>query len=156
MSLDARVQFFHLEWLGEIIHPANGKRLHFVQLLGESTDEDDGNRLEIVVGFEVFAYLVAVHLRHIDVQQDQVRGIAPRRQQRQLAAGYGADFIPAVLEHTGQHLEIGGGVVHYQDAGGLPGHHFWASQDSMQAPVFARWMIEPLAEALPVNKEPVK
>ena len=80
MSLDTRVQFLHLKWLGDVIHPADGKRLHLVQLLGESADEDDGNPLEIVVGFEVFAHFVAVHLRHIDVQQDQVRGIAPRRQ----------------------------------------------------------------------------
>ena len=35
-----------------------------------------GIPLSCVVGFEVFAHLVAVHLRHIDVQQDQVRGIA--------------------------------------------------------------------------------
>ena len=115
-----------------------------------------GIPLSYVVGFEVFAHLVAVHLRHIDVQQDQVRGIALRRQQRQLAAGDRADLIPAVLEHAGQHLEIGGGVVHHQDAGGLPGITFGLSQDSMQAPVFARWMIEPLPEALPVNQEPVK
>ena len=76
VRLDARVQFFHLERLGDVIHPADGKRLHLVQLLGEGADEDDGNPLELVVGLEVFAHLVAVHLRHIDVQQDQVRGIA--------------------------------------------------------------------------------
>ena len=121
VGLDARVQFFHLERLGEVIHPADGEGLHLVQLLGEGADEDDGDPLELVVGLEVFAHLVAVHLRHVDVQQDQVRGIAPRRQQRQLAAGDRADLIPAVLEHAGQHLEIGGGVVHDQDAGGLPG-----------------------------------
>ena len=119
MSLDTRVQFFHLKRLGEVIHPAEGKCFHFVQLLGKGADEYDGNPLELVIGFEVFADLVSVHLRHIDVQQDQVRGIAPRRQQRQLAAGNRSDFIPAVLEHAGQHLEIGRGVVHYQDAGGL-------------------------------------
>ena len=66
----------------------------------------------------------AVHPRHIDIQQNQVRGIALRRQQCQLAAGNGADFIPAVLEHPGQHLEIGRGVVHDQDAGGLPSATF--------------------------------
>ena len=121
MRFDTRVQFFHLKRLGDVIHSAGGKRLYLVQLLGESADEDDGNPLELVIRFEVFAHFVAVHLRHIDVQQDQVRGIASRREQRQLAAGNGADFIPAVLEHAGQHLEIGGGVVHDQNAGGLPG-----------------------------------
>ena len=121
MRLDAGVQFFHLERLGEVVHPADGERLHLVQLLGEGADEDDGDPLERVVGLEVFAHLVAVHLRHVDVEQDQVRGIASGRQQRQLAAGDGADLIPAVLEHAGQHLEIGGGVVHDQDAGGSAG-----------------------------------
>ena len=80
MSFDTGVQFFHLKRLGDVIHPALGKGLHLVQLLGEGADEDDGNPLEIVVGFELFAHLVTVHLRHIDVQQDQVRWIAPRRQ----------------------------------------------------------------------------
>ena len=78
-----------------------------------------GIPLSAVVGLEVFAHLVAVHLRHVDVQQDQVRGVASGRQQPQLAAGNGADLVPAVLEHAGQHLEVGGGVVHDQDAGGL-------------------------------------
>ena len=121
VRLDTGVQFFHLERLGEVIHSAGGERFDLVQLLGESADEDDGNSLELVVGLELFAHFVAIHLRHIDVQQDQVRRIASRRLQRQLAAGNGADFIAAVLEHAGQHLEIGGGVVHGQDAGGLPG-----------------------------------
>ena len=120
VRFDAGVQFFHLKRLGDVIHPADGKRLHLVQLLGEGADEDDGNPLEIVVGLEVLAHLVAVHLRHIDVQQDQVRRILPRRQQRQLAARDRADLIPAILEHAGQHLEIGGDVVHHQDAGRLP------------------------------------
>ena len=43
------------------------------------------------------------------------------RHERQLAAGNGADFIPAVLEHAGQHLEIGGGVVNDQDVAGVRG-----------------------------------
>ena len=85
---------------------------------------DDRDPLELVVGLEVFAHLVTVHLGHVDVEQDQVRGIAPRRQQRQLAAGNGTDFIPAIFEHAGQHLKIGGGVVHDQDAGGLPSPTF--------------------------------
>ena len=42
----------------------------------------------------------------------------PDRQQRELAAWNRADLVPAVLEHAGQHLEIGGGVVHCQDTGG--------------------------------------
>ena len=134
MRLDAGVQFLHLERLGDVIHPAGGERLHLVQLLGEGADEDDRDPLERVVGLEVFAHLVAVHLRHVDVQQDQVRGVAPGRQQRQLAAGDGADLVPAVLEHAGQHLEVGGGVVHDQDAGGLPGAAVRLSPDSRGPP----------------------
>ena len=125
VRLDAGVQLFHLKRLGEVIHPADGKGFHLVQLLGERADEDDGNPLELIICFEALAHFVAVHLRHIDVQQDQVRGIAPCRQQGQFAARNGADFIAAVLEHAGQHLEIGVGVVHHQDAGRLPGTTFW-------------------------------
>ena len=72
MRLDAGVQFFHLKRLGKVIHPADGKGLHLVQRFGESADEDNGNPVEIVIGLELFAHLVTVHLRHVDIQQDQM------------------------------------------------------------------------------------
>jgi len=42
MRFDARVHFFPIKRPGDVIHPADGKRLHNVQLLVESADEDDG------------------------------------------------------------------------------------------------------------------
>ena len=80
VRLDTRVQFFHLKRLGDVIHPADGKRLHLVEVLVEGADEDDGNSLERFIGLQVLAHLIAVHLRHIDVQQDQVRRGLSRRQ----------------------------------------------------------------------------
>src|SRR5256885_619375 len=62
VRLDAGMHLFHLKWLGEVTPPANGERLHLVQGFGESTDKDDGNPLELLVGFEMFANLIAVHL----------------------------------------------------------------------------------------------
>ena len=120
MRFNPRMQFFHLKRLRDVIHAAGGERLDLIHLLGESADEDDGNSLELFVGFKVFAHLVAVHLRHIDVEQNQVRRIAPRCQQRQFTGGNRANPVAAVLEHAGQYLEIGGRIVHDQDAGGRP------------------------------------
>src|SRR5688572_21894627 len=48
MRLDTRVQFLHLKRLGDVVHPAGGKGLYFVELLRESADEDDGDSLELV------------------------------------------------------------------------------------------------------------
>ena len=117
VGLDTRVQFFHLERLGDVIHPADGERLHLVQVLVEGADEDDGDPPEVFIGLQVLAHLIAVHLRHVDVQQDQVRGILPGRQQRQFAARDGSGLVPAILEHAGQDLEVGRDVVHHQDVG---------------------------------------
>lgn len=87
------------------------------ELLGRSAEKNDRNSLELVVGFKVFAYLLAVHFRHIDVQQNQIRRIALRGQQRQLAGRNWANLIPSNLEHSCQHQQIGRGVVHDRDVG---------------------------------------
>ena len=89
-------------------------------LLGEGADEDDGNPLEIVVGFELFAHLVAVHLRHIDVQQDQVRGIPSRAaSSASLPPGTGRTLYPRSLSMPASTWRLAGVSSTDQDAGGL-------------------------------------
>ena len=108
----------HLERLGDVVDPAEGEGVHLVEVLVQGADEDDGDAAQGRVGLEVAADLVPVHLRHVDVEEDQVGRVFSRRQQRQLAARDRADLVASGLEHPGQDLEVGRDVVHDQDARG--------------------------------------
>jgi hypothetical protein len=42
--------------------------------VGERAEEDDGDVGEARVGLQAPARLIVIHLRHVDVEEDEVRG----------------------------------------------------------------------------------
>src|SRR6185503_8703143 len=67
-----------------------------------------------VDGLDPAQQLDAVHLRHLDVHEDEVGMERPKRSQRRLAAVRGGDVVPRLQDHAeglpGPHL-----VVHHED-----------------------------------------
>ena len=84
-----------------------------------------GIALQIVVGLELFADLVAVHVRHIDVEQDQVReDRAAPPDSASLPLGTGRTLYPRSLSMPASTWRLAGVSSTDQDAGGLAGANF--------------------------------
>jgi hypothetical protein len=78
---------FWLERLGDIVDRPCVKPFHLLALIFQDADEDNGNGTRPFIRFEPAAHFVAVHARHLDIQQDEVREDRPDKPQRQLAVG---------------------------------------------------------------------
>jgi hypothetical protein len=76
VGADAGEDFLELEGLGDVVHAAGLEGLHLVAGIAEGTEEDDGDAAEDFVFLEAAAGLVAVHLGHVDVEQDEVGALA--------------------------------------------------------------------------------
>ena len=62
------------------------------------------------------AGLETVHLRHDDVEQDEIGPQAGDQIERLPAAGGDADLVALVFERGGEHLDVGRCVIHHQNA----------------------------------------
>src|SRR5580698_6218156 len=78
MGFYARVNFLEPEGLGNVIRPAGFKRLNLVIGFVQRAQENNGNGGKLRGRLYVFAYFIAVHFRHVDVQENQIRlALAP-------------------------------------------------------------------------------
>jgi hypothetical protein len=59
-------------------------------------------------GLQAFAHFVAVHLRHVDVQQNQIRRILHRRRQRQPAQWKRTHFMPLLQSMSSNSFRLAG------------------------------------------------
>ena len=66
-----------------------------------------------LVGLELGTYLKAVHARHHDIEQHQIRRIVPAQAQRLGATGGHEDLVIAA-EHLVHDLDVDGLIVHDQ------------------------------------------
>ena len=89
---DRPQQVIRLEGLGDVGGGAGAARLHHVGQLGPRREEHDRDVLG-VAELELPADLVAVHARHGDVQEDQVRVPGEGELEALLAAGRGEDLV---------------------------------------------------------------
>jgi hypothetical protein len=85
----------------------------------EGGDHDHGKERGGRVGAEGLAHLVARHLRHHHVEENEIRRIGRHLVERFLARGGRAHGIAARAEHVGEKLHVVRGVVHHQDARGI-------------------------------------
>jgi hypothetical protein len=69
------------------------------------------------VGGQLAAHLVAVHLGHDEVEQDQIGAVGPSRGQAGLAVGRRLDREAGLGQHQLHHPDDGRAVVDHQDAG---------------------------------------
>ena len=115
MYADARQDFGGADRLGDIVDPASLERSQLVTFIFEGAEEDDRNGRSCFVGFEVFTYLVTVHIRHADIEQNQRRRLHPGATESQLALGGQTYPVARLIQYLLQQFEIGGCVVHHKD-----------------------------------------
>ncbi len=62
-----------LKGLGDIIYPTNREGTDLIQGFGYSADKNDRDIVGTFISLQPFANLVAIHVGHLDIQQNQVR-----------------------------------------------------------------------------------
>ena len=107
--------FFDLKGFGDVIYRPGLEAAHFIREFVQGADEDHRDGPGIWVFFQLLADLVAVHARHADIEQDQVGRVGGDYRQGGRAIGGAAHFVAVFLQHAGQHLQIGQGVIDDQD-----------------------------------------
>ena len=115
LSLNASIKLFPLKRFCHIVHAPHTERFHLVNGFTPNADENDRNLFQLRVGLELFAEFIAVHVMHIDIQQNQVGGGRAGSLQHQFTAENRSYVITSQREHSGQEQEIGRRVVHDQD-----------------------------------------
>jgi hypothetical protein len=101
--------------LGEVLVAAGLEARHDVLGIRLGRDEDDRREGQRCVRTEAPANLESVHLRHHDVQEDQVRLHLLSGSERGLAVGGGHDVVSVGGEARLQDMYVGGRIVHDQD-----------------------------------------
>ncbi len=109
--------FVNVEGLGDVVGRANGKALDLVHHAVHHGDEDHRDAAAHRAALDAAANFVAIHLRHDDVKQHQVRRAAAGCQFHGPAAIGGHHDAVFVLEGGGQAVEVLGDVVHQQQGG---------------------------------------
>jgi hypothetical protein len=105
MGSNASLHFRQLKGFGDVVHTTRVEGFDLVHRLVESADEQDRDFLQDRVGLDLSAGFVAIQIRHLDVQQDQVRRVEPGRLQ----------FATASPQHVHQDLQIGDRIIGNQD-----------------------------------------
>ncbi len=90
--------FLELERLGYVVHRAHVEGPHFVQGFAQGRQEQHGDLAQLVVLLQAPTDLVAVHLRHHDVEEDEIRWLTGSGLERQPAVGHGAYLVALLLE----------------------------------------------------------
>ncbi|MNC57468.1 hypothetical protein D3C75_1071320 [compost metagenome] len=115
---DALHHFLLVERLGEEVARAQVEGLHAGVAVGLRGQHDDWRRLFRPAGFQPAEHLMAAQVRHVDVQQDQVRqlllehGLDPARVVDPVAVP-----VAVLLEQGQQQLDVDLTVVDHQDFG---------------------------------------
>ena len=116
---DAGLHRIPVHGFGDKVHGAGGKARGFILGTGLGGDEDDGDGRRRRIGLKAGTDLVAIHPRHHDVQQDEVRLLD--RQRQGLLARKGAEDVVGVGQNLAEDLDVFGDIVHDEDLGTL-GH----------------------------------
>ena len=73
MSFDAAAYDSAYERLFEVVHAARLESERFIAGGEQRSHEDDGNRFRGSICLESPAHFIAIHLRHHDIKQNQIR-----------------------------------------------------------------------------------
>ena len=101
LVFDARLHLFKLKRLDDVVNAADGKGLDLVEGVVEGAQEDHRDMASAFVGLQFLADLVAVHVGHVDVEQDEVGRVEVRRVERDVAVGGAAHDITTLAQHIG-------------------------------------------------------
>lgn len=84
---------------------------------------DDGNVAQLAVGLERLQRLVAVHLRHFDVEQHQIDRVVAQDLERLPSVLGKADPVLELFEELGDEQPVDAVVVHHEDLGLVAATH---------------------------------
>jgi len=115
LRLDPRQQDRGTDGLGDVVDCADLEPDAFVFLVGPGGHENHRNVGRPPVRLEALAHLVAIHLGHHDVEQDQVGRLRTGRDAQRLLAADSHLHMVGVLEQCADQRQIVRGVVHHQD-----------------------------------------
>ena len=119
---DPQARALDLDRFGDVVRCPQGQAGRLGLQSRHGADEYDRNVAQRRIGTQAPADFVAVHVRHHDVEQDQVGRSLGR--QRQAHRARGCDLHGEVRRQRGrEHLQIGRCVVDGQDSG--PGFWLW-------------------------------
>ena len=119
MGLHPGINLLQLERLRHVVRPTQTERFHLVHGLMSCAHEDDRYLCQQLIGLDLPAEFIAVHFRHVDVQQNQVGRFHPGGPQRQRAADNSSRPISPGRQHFFQEQDVGRHVVHDQDVWGF-------------------------------------
>ena len=117
MAADAGAHDGGTDRAADEIHGPQGQAPNLVADGGHGGDEDHGNGGGGRIGLEPVQHLVAVHARHHDVEQDQVRRRLVHRAGQGFRTVVGEAQVVFELQAVGQHFDVFPGVVHDEDDG---------------------------------------
>jgi hypothetical protein len=78
-------------------------------------EKDDGNVARLRIGLQPATDLVAIHVWHHDVEQDELKRARRGPLQRSLSVGRELEGVPLIPQDVGQELDVLGLVVDDQD-----------------------------------------
>src|SRR5258706_2345119 len=115
-ELDTVQQLGLLEGLGDVVFGAELVALQdvFVAAAGGQHDDVDGSGLGR--GFDPGEHFQAAHLRHQDVEDNQVGGFRFEMRQRLFSAANAAHAVALALERLAQDRRDRAAIVHHQDS----------------------------------------
>jgi 5-methylcytosine-specific restriction endonuclease McrA len=130
-GVDALDQLAGAERLGDVVVRAHLEADLLVHVATLGRQEDDRHVLGLRIGLEALARLVAVELRHHDVQHDEVRLLRPRALQRLLAVECRDHLVAFHAEAEIQDMDDVDLVVHHQDPALRHAAHLLATSPSV-------------------------
>src|SRR5512133_1856288 len=123
-DLDLRPQHPGVERLRQEVDGARGVApIGLVRLTVDGGEEDDGDVVRWRPALDVSRGLVAVHLRHLDVEQYEGHALDEKVLESLLAARGRDQLVPQVPEDGFQGQQVLGAIVDQQDASGGRGPH---------------------------------
>jgi hypothetical protein len=117
-SADALDNHFLLEGLDDVIPDAELGNAHHILAAGLGREHDDGDGAEFGIGLEAGEHLDAVHDRHGEIEQDEVRALA-------LGDGQSLDAVGRLDNFAGETPE-GAGDNHADRLAVVHGEDFWS------------------------------
>src|SRR6266545_3734783 len=129
-AVDSCAQEHGVERLGQVVGRAELDAAHHALDVLERRDHDHRNVAQLLVALDPRQSLVAVQLRHQDVEQDDVEGLGAKRLQRPAAVLDGGDAVALPLEVVRQDHAVDLVVVDDEDRCRALAHEAAACKES--------------------------
>src|SRR5271157_4501789 len=115
MRTDARQYFRSPDRLCNIVDATNLERFHLVLFGFERTEKDDGYGTSRLIGLKTSTYLVTVHARHPDIQQNQRRRLNLRAAEGQFPIGRQPHPVTLFPQYFLQQSKVGRFIVDHEN-----------------------------------------